>query len=344
MLARLVRELPVDGFVYEPKWDGFRALAFRDGERVDLRSRNQRPLARYFPETVEVLTRLPSAGAVLDGELVVLGDDRRFDFPALMARLHPAASRVAKLRAETPATYVVFDLLAEGNETLVDRPFLERRHRLEVLVRVVDAPALALTPMTEDRAVAAGWLEQFAGGGVDGVIAKPGSMPYRPGRREMLKVKVERTLDCVVGGFRWRWDQPVLGALLLGLYEGDALIHIGVASSFAERFAKQVLERLAPYATDLQGHPWAFGFGLERSPVGRLAGAAGRWAPEEMVMDWVPLRPELVCEVAYDTLDGRRLRHPARFRRWRPDRDPTSCTFDQLEETTADVVELLEAS
>src|SRR5919201_243056 len=190
----------------------------------------------------------------------------------------------------------------------MERPFLERRHRLEVLVRDVDAPALAITPMTEDRAVAAGWLERF------------------------------------VGGFRWRWDQPVLGGLLLGLYEGDALIHIGVASAFAERFAKQVLERLGPYATALQGHPWAFGFGLERSPVGRLAGAAGRWAPEEMVMDWVPLRPELVWEVAYDTLDGRRLRHPARFRRWRPDRDPTSCTFDQLEETTADVVELLEAS
>ncbi|MFN2590110.1 MAG: ATP-dependent DNA ligase [Actinomycetota bacterium] len=351
MLARLVRELPLGDYLYEPKWDGFRAIAFRDGSEVDVRSRNQRPLARYFPEVVEAITALPAEHLVVDGEIVVVDQAGRFDFGALMTRLHPAASRVERLRHEAPATFIAFDLLAMGDEVVCDRPFEERRERLEKLFDPSDpkmtGSRIHLTPIATDPAVATEWLQRFTGGGVDGVVAKSRSLRYAPGRREMIKVKRELTAECVVAGFRWMWDRPVIGALLLGMHDDDGTLrHVGVASSFSETLRSRLLQELAPLVTPVEGHPWEQGFGIRRSPMGRLAGAAGRWAPEEMPMDWVPVRPELVCEVAYTTVDDHRFRFPAKFRRWRPDRDPASCHLSQLDESggkTWNVPDLLSA-
>ena len=334
MLARLARELPRGNYLYEPKWDGFRCLAFRDGGEVDLRSRNQRPLARYFPEIVDALLTLPHQRLVLDGELVIAGREH-LDFVALLARLHPAASRIERLRVETPAWFVAFDLLAVGDEDLRERPFVERRARLEELLGEA-RPPLALTPATSDEEVAAAWLDRF-----EGVVAKHRELRYEAGRRAMVKVKHERSADCVVAGFRWLVDRPLPSSLLLGLYEDAELRHVGIAAGFAEARRRQLLERLAPLIVPLAGHPWEHGFRLEGSPTGRLKGSAGSWTPGEMEQDWVPVVPELVAEVAYDQLDDRRFRHPGRFRRWRPDRDPGSCTFDQLETLTAGLPELL---
>jgi ATP-dependent DNA ligase len=320
MLARLERELPVGDYLYEPKWDGFRCLAFRDGDELDLRSRNQRPLTRYFPEIAEALLGLAEPRFVLDGEL--LADD----FEALLARLHPAASRVERLRRETPASFVAFDLLAHGAEDLRERPFVERRRRLEELLR--DAPPpLRVTPLTEEPARAAEWLDRF-----EGVVAKHADLRYEPGRRAMVKVKRERTADCVVAGFRWLVDRPLPSSLLLGLYDDEErLRHVGLASAFSERLRHELLERLRPLRVPLAGHPWEHGFLLAGSPLGRLRGSAGRWAPDEMAQDWTPVAPELVCEISYGEVDGHRFRHPARFRRWRPDRDPGSCRLEQLD-------------
>jgi ATP-dependent DNA ligase len=339
MLARLARELPRDGYVYEPKWDGFRCLVFRDGG-IDLRSRNQRPLARYFPEIVEALQALPAPRFVLDGELVVT-TRAGFDFAALLARLHPAASRVERLRRETPASLIAFDLIAREHDDLRERPFRERRSLLEAMLRGT-APPLFLTPATDDPARAAVWLERFQGAGVDGVVAKHAELRYEPGRRAMIKVKHERTADCVVAGFRWFVDRPLPSSLLLGLYDAEgALRHVGIASAFGEQARRELLERLRPLRVPLAGHPWEHGFLLAGSPAGRLPGAAGRWAPEEMEQDWTPVAPEQVCEVAYDQLDEHRFRHPARFRRWRPDRDPLSCRLEQLDVPPPDLGELL---
>ena len=332
MLARLVRALPTGpGLVYEPKWDGFRSLAFRtdpSGE-VDLRSRNDRPLARYFPELVDAFTAVDGPW-VIDGEIVVPGPGG-FDFAALLARLHPAASRVERLRRETPASFVAFDLLAAGGADLRDRPFSERRGRLEELLAGA-GPPLHVTVCTTDPAVAAGWL-RLGGGGVDGVVAKASDLRYEPGRRVMVKVKPERTADCVVAGFRVFGGRPgtEISSLLLGVHDpAGELCHVGVAGG-GDATARAALRRdLAPLVTGLAGHPWEGGFGLGPSPLGRLKGAAGRWTPD-LEQDWVPVRPVLVAEVAYDQVDGDRFRHPARFRRWRPDRDPASCTFDQFE-------------
>jgi ATP-dependent DNA ligase len=338
MLARLARELPLDGYLYEPKWDGFRCLAFRDGAEVDLRSRNQRPLARYFPEVVEALLALPEPRFVLDGELVV-ATAAGFDFEALLARLHPAASRVERLRGETPASLVTFDLLGLGGEDLREHPFRVRRARLEELLRGA-RPPLFLTPATANAARAAGWLDRF-----EGVVAKHADLRYEPGRRAMVKVKHERTADCVVAGFRWLVDRPLPSSLLLGLYDDEErLRHVGLVSGFSERLRHELLERLRPLRVPLAGHPWEHGFLLAGGPIGRLRGAAGRWAPEEMEQDWTPVAPELVCEVAYEQLDDHRLRHPGRFRRWRPDRDPRSCGLDQLDAPAADLAELLPLS
>ena len=341
MLARLARELPRDGFLYEPKWDGFRCLAFRDCDAIDLRSRNQRPLARYFPELVEALLALEPRDFVLDGELVVIRDGR-MDFQALLARLHPAASRVERLRRETPAAFIVFDLLALGGDDLRDEPFRERRQRLESLLRASEPP-LFLTALANDPETAEAWLERFQGAGIDGVVAKHAELPYVPGRREMVKVKHERTADCVVGGFRVFADRPLPSSLLLGLYdEEDDLRHIGVTSSFQERARLELLEKLRPLIVPLAGHPWERGFLMARGPAtGRLHGAAAMWDPEARELDWTPVAPELVCEVAYDQLDDHRLRHPARFRRWRPDRDASSCLLDQLDTPAVAVDELL---
>jgi ATP-dependent DNA ligase len=322
MLARLARELPRDGYVYEPKWDGFRCLAFRDGDEFDLRSRNQRPLARYFPELVDALRSVPVERFVLDGEIVVPGD-----FEALLRRLHPAASRVERLSRETPASFVAFDVLACGAEDVRAQPFVRRRRLLEELLRH-NGPPLELSEMTEDEDRAAAWLDSR--NGIDGVVAKHRDLRYEPGVRAMVKVKRERTADCVVGGFRWLADRPLPSSLLLGLYdENGALQHIGIASSFPESRRRTLLEEIAPYVVALEGHPWQHGFLLAAAPTGKLPGAAGRWTPE-MTQDWVPLQPELVSEVAFDQADGYRLRHPARFRRWRPDLDPRTCTLAQL--------------
>jgi ATP-dependent DNA ligase len=340
MLARLTRELPLDGYLYEPKWDGFRCLVFRDGIDVDLRSRNQRPLARYFPEVVDALLALDEPRFVLDGELVVAGDDG-FDFPALLARLHPAASRVERLRRETPAALVAFDVLAVGDQSLLDTPFRERRQRLRELLR--DArPPLFVTPATDDVRRAGEWLDRFQGAGIDGVVAKHADLPYVPGKRQMLKVKRERTADCVVAGFRWLVDRPLPSSLLLGLYDReDALVHVGIASAFSEGRRRELLEALLPLRVPLAGHPWEHGFLLGGGPTGRLRGAAGRWVPGEMAQDWTPVAPRLVCEVAFDQLDDDRFRHPARFRRWRPDRDALDCRLGQLEAAEVDVGSLL---
>src|SRR5215210_5651431 len=323
MLARLERELPSGDFLYEPKWDGFRALAFRDADEIELQSRHGRPLGRYFPELTEAFARLRETRFVLDGEIVVIRDDE-IDFPALMARLHPTASRVERLRGETPARYIAFDVLSAGGAPVLDLPFGERRLLLEGLLE--DAtPPLYVTPATPDRAVAERWLDRF-----EGVVAKERELRYEPGRRAMVKVKRERTADCVVAGFRWMADHPFLGSLLLGLYDRDELLHVGVVTAFTQPRRTALVDELRSLVVPLEGHPWEHGFNVGRSPTGRLLGAAGRWIPGEMTQDWVPLRPDRVVEVAYDQVDGTRFRHPARFRRWRPDRDPASCTLEQL--------------
>jgi ATP-dependent DNA ligase len=325
MLGRLTRELPRGDFLYEPKWDGFRCLAFRDGDQVDLRSRHGRPLARYFPELVEGLVALPSQRFAVDAEIVA-----EAGFPALMSRLHPAASRVERLRREIPATLVCFDLIALGNDALLTRPFAERRASLEELLSSAREP-IRITPATSDPELAERWLDGFEDGGIDGVMAKPLDMPYEPGVRAMLKVKRERTADCVLAGVRLFPDRHALSSLMLGLYDAEGrLEHVGVVTSFREPRRIELLDELAPLVTSLKGHPWEHGFLVGGSPVGRLPGAAGRWSPGEMTQDWVPLAPERVCEVAYDHVDYDRFRHPARFKRWRPDRMPESCTFEQF--------------
>ena len=324
MLARLAQELPWDGYLYEPKWDGFRAIVFRDGDSVDVRSRHDRPLARYFPELVDAARQLTSRSYVLDGEII---PERGGSFASVMLRLHPSKTRVERLARESPTRFVAFDLLAERGEDLRGHPFIERRMRLERLVP--DEGRIVASVLTDDRSVALGWLGNLPRG-VDGVVAKDRRLRYLPGKRAMVKVKPLRTADCVVAGMRELVGIPVVGSLLLGLYDGGVLRHIGVASAFSDAARRRLYDELIVLATDLRGHPWERGFALEHSPVGRLAGSAGRWDPTEMPLDWVPLRPERVAEVAYDALDGHRFRHPARFRRWRPDRDPRSCTLEQL--------------
>ncbi len=340
MLAKLERTLPRTGYVYEPKWDGFRALVFRDGEAVDIRSRNDKKLGRYFPEIVDAVRTLSESSLVLDGELVI-PKGNGLDFAALMARLHPAASRVEELRRAMPASFVAFDLLAVGDRDLRREPFLERR---QILAGLLDRSAgpIVLTPSTEDPNIAAIWLDEFSSRGIDGVVAKSPALSYMPGKRAMVKVKQERTADVVVAGLRLMvtspGESPTVGSLLLGLYDDEhRLVHIGVVSQLTKSRRHELGRELAPLATQLAGHPWEHGFGLERSPLGRLAGSAGRWSPDEMERDWIPLRPERVCEVAYDTIDEHRLRYPARFVRWRPDRAASSCGFDQLEAASGDV-------
>jgi ATP-dependent DNA ligase len=322
MLARLERELPRDGYLYEPKWDGFRCLVFRDGGEIDLRSRNERPLARYFPELVRALLALPVERYALDGEIVVAGD-----FEELLRRLHPAASRVERLSVETPASLIAFDLLMLGERDLRDLPFVERRRMLEHLFADAEAP-LSLTEVTDDERRAAAWLD--ARNGIEGVVAKHRDLRYEPGVRAMIKVKRERTADCLVAGFRWLHDRPLPRSLLLGLYDDAGVLqHVGIVSSIPESRRRALLEHVAPYVVELAGHPWELGFLVGCGSTGKLPGAAGRWTPD-MDQDWFPLAPELVCEVAYDQVDRCRFRHPARFRRWRPDLDPRGCTLAQF--------------
>jgi ATP-dependent DNA ligase len=328
MLGRLVRELPAEEHLYEPKWDGFRCLAFKERGAVELRSRHDRPLGRYFPEIAAALGAVRAACVVLDGELVVTGAAGP-NFAALMSRLHPAASRVELLARETPATYVAFDVLAEGAEDLRGAPFEDRRRVLEDLL--ADAPpGILLSPQTDDRELAGRWLD-LTQGGIDGVMAKRRDDIYEPGARRMLKVKLERTAECVVAGFRAHAEpEPRIVSLLLGLHDADGrLQHVGVAGSLGRRRGRELLAELRALVVGLEGHPWEHGYLVEGGPMGRLPGAAGRWTPD-MAHDWTPLAAVRVCEVGYDHVEGARFRHPARFKRWRPDRDPASCSVDQL--------------
>jgi ATP-dependent DNA ligase len=330
MLAKSVKAIPTGDYLYEPKWDGFRCIVFRDGDEVELTSRGEKPLTRYFPEVVEALRANLPHRCVVDGEVVIATGDR-LDFEALLQRIHPAKSRVDKLAEETPASFVAFDLLAAGGKNRMAAPQSERRTLLERLLADV-GPPIHLTPMTRDRAMAARWLEQFEGAGLDGVIAKPAGIPYQPGKRAMLKVKHARTADCVVAGFRWyKTGTDAVGSLLLGLYDDDGVLqHVGVTSSFTLAMRKQLVKELAPLRKKaIDGHPWREwgGAGAEGS---RMPGAQSRWSAGKD-LTWEPLRIERVCEVKYDHMQGDRFRHAAVFLRWRPDRRPADCRYDQLE-------------
>jgi ATP-dependent DNA ligase len=330
MLAKLADELPVGAYLYEPKWDGFRALVFRGQGEVFIQSRDLRPLDRYFPELhAALLERLPD-NSVVDGEIVI-ATDQGLDFDALQLRLHPAASRVEKLAGETPSSFIAFDVLAIGKRDLMAAPQADRRAALEELLEDA-SPPVYLTPVTHDRATALDWLSRFEGAGLDGVVAKPEAGAYLPGKRAMLKVKHVRTADCIVAGFRWhKSGQDAVGSLLLGLYDDDGVLqHVGVTSSFTMARRKQLVKELAPLRNNaMAGHPWRdwAGAGAETS---RMPGAQSRWSAGKD-LSWEPLRIERVCEVRYDHMQGDRFRHAAFFLRWRPDKPPRQCRYDQLE-------------
>jgi ATP-dependent DNA ligase len=330
MLAKLARELPeAADLAYEPKWDGFRCIVFRDGDEVELGSRNERPLTRYFPELLEPLRQALPDRAVVDGEIVIAGH-HGLDFDALQMRLHPAASRVEMLAGTTPASFVAFDLLAVGPDDLRSAPFGQRRARLEEILGDA-SPPVHLTPITADPEVARDWFSRFEGAGLDGVVAKGLDQPYSENKRVMMKVKHERTADCVVAGFRWHKTGPIIGSMLLGLFDDEGVLHnAGATASFTAARRRELVDELAPYRLDsLEGHPWA-GWAAAEPQAGRTPGGPSRWNAKKD-MSWQPVSPQLVCEVAYDNLQGNRFRHATTFRRWRPDRQPASCTYAQLE-------------
>jgi ATP-dependent DNA ligase len=334
MLAKLAEELPEgDGWIFEPKWDGFRALVFRDGDAVYTQSRELKPLDRYFPELGPAFRAHLPERCVVDGEIVI-ATPRGLDFDALQLRLHPAASRVNKLAAESPASFVAFDLLALGDEDLRARPQAERRALLERALAGA-SPPVHLTPATRDRAVAAEWFTRFEGAGLDGVMAKREEGPYEPGKRTMWKIKHARTADCVVAGFRWHksGQGTLVGSLLLGLYDdAGALHHVGVTSSFTMAKRKALVEELAPLRDNaMEGHPWRE-WAQAHEGGERMPGAQSRWSAGKD-LSWEPLRIERVAEVKYDHLQGDRFRHAATFVRWRPDKSPSECRYDQLEVT-----------
>ncbi len=341
MLAKAVDGLPEgDGWLFEPKWDGFRAIVFRDGDEIYTQSRDLKPLDRYFPELAEPLRAALPERCVLDGEIVITSDEG-LAFEALLLRIHPAASRVKMLAEASPASFVAWDLLALGDEDLRTVPQEERRVRLESVLADVEPP-VHLTPATRDRAIAAEWFDKFEGAGLDGVVAKRLEAPYQPGKRAMLKIKHQRTADCVVAGFRWHKNGPGthVGSLLLGLFDDEGkLHHVGVTSSFSWDRRGDLAEELAPLRVDaLDGHPWQEW--AEWSSMGdadasgqRLPGATSRWNRGKD-LSWEPLRAERVAEVAYDHLQGDRFRHATTFVRWRSDKPPEACRYDQLETTT----------
>jgi ATP-dependent DNA ligase len=335
MLAKRVDGLPAAGaFIFEPKWDGFRALVFRDGAEIEIQSRDEKPLNRYFPELLDPLRSQLPARCVLDGEIVIARNGG-LDFEALQLRLHPAASRVKLLSQQTPAAVVFFDLLSEGDRDLRGEPFQERRRRLEELLASA-APPVHLTPATRESSVASDWFRRFEGAGLDGVVAKPLLGAYEPNKRVMLKVKHERDCDCVVAGFRWykNAERTAVGSLLLGLFDDSgALQHVGVCASFAEEKRRELVEFLAPYRPDaLANHPWQHWADVPAEGEGgrRMPGGQSRWS-QGKDLSWEPLRPELVAEVAYEHMQGSRFRHMAHFRRWRTDKPPADCTYAQLE-------------
>ena len=341
MLAKSVARIP-PGMHYEAKWDGFRAIVFRDGGEVELGSRTGKPLTRYFPELVEALKERVPQRCVLDGEIVIARDGR-LDFDALTERIHPADSRVRTLAERTPASFVAFDLLALADESLLDVPLGDRRALLELALSGATAP-VHLAPATTDIEVAQRWFEQYEGAGLDGVVAKPPDLRYRPDERAMFKIKHERTADAVVAGYRLHKSGPVVGSLLLGLYDGQGTLqHVGVSAAFTMKRRAELIEELAPLRMDdPTGHPWAAWAEEAAHESARLPGAPSRWSGKKD-LSWVPLRPERVAEVAYDHMEnGARFRHTARFRRWRPDRTPESCTYAQLEEPVSyDLTEIL---
>jgi ATP-dependent DNA ligase len=332
MLAKLSRELPKgDDWSYEPKWDGFRCIVFRDGDDVELGSRNERPLTRYFPELVAPLRDALPPQAVVDGEIVIM-TDHGLDFDLLSNRIHPAESRITKLAAETPAAFVAFDLLALGPDDLCEESFETRRTALEGAL--VPNASVHLAPRTRDRDEASRWFEEFEGAGLDGLVVKDVTGAYRPGDRGWLKVKHLRTADCVVAGFRTHKDGKGVGSLLLGLYADDGrLHHVGVASSFAAKLRTELAEELEPLREHaLDDHPWADWAEMQHESDGqRRPGAGNRWNATKD-MSWEPVRIERVAEVAYEHMQGDRFRHTARFQRWRPDRTPASCTYEQLDQ------------
>jgi ATP-dependent DNA ligase len=333
MLAKAIYEVPRQpGLMFEPKWDGFRCVVFRDGDEVELGSRNDRPLTRYFPELVDALAAVLPPRCVVDGEIVVVTADG-LDFEALQQRIHPATSRINRLAAETPASFVAFDLLALDDRDLCPLPFAERRALLESSVPGEQRPDVRVTPVTDDPDVAVDWFHRFEGAGFDGVMAKPSDGPYEQDKRTMLKVKHQRTADAVVAGFRWHKDGEGIGSLLLGLYDDDGDLHnVGVATSFTAVRRRELVDEVAPLREDaLEGHPWRAWAEAQAHESGRLMpGAPSRWnATKDLT--WEPLRPERVAEVRYEHVMGGRFRHASRLLRWRDDKLPAECTYDQLE-------------
>lgn len=336
MLAKRVDALPEgEGWVFEPKWDGFRTLVFRDGPEVLIQSRDEKPLGRYFPEVERALLAALPDRCVLDGEIVLV-QPKGLDFEALQTHLHPAASRAKMLSEKTPASVVFWDALCIGDEDLRGRPFRIRRERLEALMKDVKPP-LHLTPATDDRALAEDWFKRFEGAGLDGVMAKRIEGTYEPNKRVMLKVKHERTCECVVGGFRWHksGEGKAIGSLLLGLFDDQGVLHhVGVVGSFSDAKRKELVSFLEPYRENaLENHPWKeWNDWSEEENAQRRPGAQSRWSAGKS-LSWIPIRPELVVEVAYDHMLGARFRHTAQFRRWRTDKPPRECSYDQLETT-----------
>lgn len=339
MLAKLVARIP-PGMQYEAKWDGFRAIVHRDGDEVVIGSRTGKPLSRYFPEVVTAVRDNLPERCVVDGEIVV-AHEGRLDFDRLSERIHPADSRVRLLAEQTPAALVAFDLLALGDDSLLDTPQADRRRVLEAALAGASAPVY-LAPATTDPARTAEWFQRYEGAGLDGVVAKPLDAPYRPDTRAMYKIKHERTADCVVAGYRLHKSGPVVGSLLLGLYDGaGALQHVGVCAAFPMKRRAELVTELEPLLTGVEDHPWRAWAQAEAHEGARLPGAPSRWSGKKD-MSWVPVRPERVCEVGYDHMEGDRFRHTAQWRRWRPDRTPESCTYAQLEEVVRyDLAEVL---
>jgi len=347
MLAKSVKGIPdpakfEGGLSFEPKWDGFRAIVFRDGDEVEITSRNTKPLTRYFPEVVAAIKEQLPERCVLDGELFVASTSGRprLEFETLQERIHPAASRINLLAEQTPASFVAFDALALGNDDLTPMPFGERRARLEAAL--TDLPALDeltgrghLTRTTTDPAVAEEWFHQFEGAGLDGVVAKPLGAAYQQNARTMLKIKHARTADVVLAGYRLHKtstpERPLLGSMLLGLYDGGKLQHVGVAASFTEARRAELMDELRPLETDIKDHPWGEWQEWAIANPDRVPGTQSRWSAGKD-LSFTPLRPERVLEVGYEHMEGRRFRHTAQFKRWRPDRDPESCGYEQLEE------------
>jgi len=336
MLAKPVTAIP-SGELYEPKWDGFRSIVFRDGDEVEIGSRNERPMTRYFPEVVHAVRESFPPRAVIDGEIVVAGAGG-LDFWALQQRIHPAASRVARLAGETPASFIAFDMLALGDDDLTDVAFADRRAALERALADAAAP-IHVTPITRDEAIARAWFERFEGAGLDGLIAKRADLTYQPDKRVMTKIKHVRTADCVVAGYRIHKSVPhAIGSLLLGLYVDEAappsqwqdrtggLAPVGVIGAFTRARRRELFAELQPLVVDVAEHPWNWAAEMRHAPEG-----GSRWNPKKD-LSFVPLRPERVVEVRYDYLEGARFRHPPQFVRWRPDRDPASCGYAQLEQ------------